>query len=171
MKPPARKRKEPPKYSESSLGLSDIEDIEDDDEEEEAADHGRKIAKFMESEEEITGDGDDGRPVEGGEKESGPVSEPDAVSEAPIAKIQEEIVEKAEDQNVVDLVENKYSEAAKANMVRVVTAGVPCVCVLGCGEGCYNRRERRECSPSLGHGICSNMVSNKQGSDCVFHIK
>ena len=61
MKPPARKRKEPPKYSESGLGLSDIEDEKEVDE---AAPRGRKLAKFMESDEELTGEGDDERQEE-----------------------------------------------------------------------------------------------------------
>ena len=159
MKPPARKRKGPPKYSESALGLSDVEEDKDDQEVEEATCHERKLAKFMESDEEVFEEGDDGRLGEGGEKESGPVSEPDAVSEAPLATIQE-VTKKPEEEEPVDLVENTYSEAAKAQMVRIVATGVPCQCVLGCGEGCSNRRERRECSPSLGHGVCSNMVSS-----------
>ena len=157
MKPPARKRKGPPKYAESALGLSDFEDDKDDQEVEEATSHDRKLAKFMESDEEVFEEGDDGRLGEGGEKESGPVSEPDAVSEAPLATIQDEVTEKPEEK-AIDLVENTYSEAANAEMVRMVAGGVPCVCVLGCGEGCSNRRERRECSPSHGHGVCSNMV-------------
>ena len=170
MKPPARKRKEPPKYSESGLGLSDIED---DKEVEEAAPCGRKLAKFMESDEELTGDGDDEKPEEGGKK-TGPVSEPDAVSEAPLAMaLEEDAVEEAENEKAVNLVKNTYSEAAKAEMLRVVVADVPCQCGLEeprCGEGCSNRRERRECSPSLRHGVCSNMVSSYCSLDGI-HVR
>ena len=156
MKPQARKRKEPTKYSENSLGLSDLED---DNEVEEAAPSERKVAKFMESDEEVFGEEDDGRPGIGGDEERRPISVPDAVSEATLAIAQEEeVVEK-----VVDFLENIYSEAAQVELLRVVTPGVPCQCGLEeprCGEGCSNRRERRECSPSRGHGSCSNMVSS-----------